>query len=420
MLRKLRIKFVVIVMVAVFAVLAVVFTAISFNEYQRNLHNVQSALQAAVENTASMSAAKDQRPEGNGNQFRQPSIGKKEAKPGDMVPVAVYRIAEDGSLCVMEAYSWAELDESALQAASDQASQLHEGMGTISEAGLHYFRETVEGTTYIGFADSSVMNDWRSFTMKLLYGGVVILVVIFIASLFLSRWALRPVKQAWDSQRQFVADASHELKTPLTVVLANTSIMLKHPDATIASQSQWLESTQTEAKNMDGLIAEMLDLAQIEEKRNIAHEPLNLSELVDRDALQFESVAFEQGFTLESQIENGLCVQGDATRLDKMVSTLIENAAKYVERGGTVTLNLRKSGDKAVLAVHNTGSYIDPEDLPHIFDRFYRTDKARTSGTGGYGLGLAIARETAREHKGDITAASSKETGTTFTVTLPL
>ena len=113
-------------------------------------------------------------------------------------------------------------------------------------------------------------------------------------------------------------------------------------------------------------------------------------------------------------------MQGDPERLRKLVDTLIENASKYVNEGGTVSVTLARENKKASLRVSNTGSYIQPDDLKRVFDRFYRTDKARTGDTGGFGLGLAIAREIARSHKGDIVAESSKESGTTFVATIPL
>ena len=210
------------------------------------------------------------------------------------------------------------------------------------------------------------------------------------------------------------------MKTPLTVILANNSILLKHSQDSIASQSQWIESTQVEAQNMQGLVNEMLELAQVESRAAIEHSILDFSDLVDGIALQFESVAFERGCEYRENVKEGLLVDGDESRLRKAVSTLIENALKYVDERGVVTITLRANDMKSILEISNTGTAISKEDIPHIFDRFYRTDKARTSGTGGYGLGLAIAREIAREHNGDITCESNEKAGTVFTMTLPL
>ena len=205
-------------------------------------------------------------------------------------------------------------------------------------------------------------------------------------------------------QRDLTNNLAHDLKTPVTVILANNSILLKHSQDSIASQSQWIESTQVEAQNMQGLVNEMLELAQVESRAAIEHSMLDFSDLVDGIALQFESVAFERGCEYRENVKEGLLVDGDESRLRKAVSTLIENALKYVDEKGVVTITLRANDRKSILEISNTGTAISKEDIPHIFDRFYRTDKARTSGTGGYGLGCE----------------SNEKAGTVFTMTLPL
>ena len=257
---------------------------------------------------------------------------------------------------------------------------------------------------------------------------VATLAVFFVISLFFSRWALGPVARAWVQQRRFVADASHDLKTPLTVILANTSIALEHPERSVASQSQWLESTQHEAEAMQGLVGDLLELAKMDEEEAAASagapranfEPVDLSDLVEGELLQFESVAFERGVQLEPYVQPGISLSGNKQRLRRLASTLIDNACKYVDEGGVVEVTLSETGKHAKLTVRNTGAPIAPEDLPHVFDRFYRADKARTSGAGGHGLGLAIARAIAEEHRGTLTVASTQEAGTTFTATLPI
>ena len=173
---------------------------------------------------------------------------------------------------------------------------------------------------------------------------------------------------------------------------------------------------------MQGLVNEMLELAKVEanaQKQTQIAEPVDFSDLVDGQTLMFDSVALERNCQFDCEIDEDIVVKGDEQQLRKMTSTLVENAFKYVNEGGAIDVNLRKSGKNALLSIRNTGSVISADDLPHIFDRFYRTDKARTSGAGGFGLGLAIAREIARSHGGDITCASNESDGTTFTVTLP-
>ena len=247
------------------------------------------------------------------------------------------------------------------------------------------------------------------------------LAVFFLISLFLSRWALRPVERSWKQQQQFVADASHELKTPLTVLLADADILLAHPDDTIASQRKWVEYMQDEAGRMRELVEDMLFLARSDSAsdREQIRQTVALSDLCSNCLLSFEPVAFERGARLTDAVEPDVTVLGDESQLRRLIAILLDNACKYCGEQGTVTLTLRREGSRAVLSVRNTGDPIPPEALPHLFERFYRADSARARDTGGYGLGLAIAAAIAESHKGKISAASTAAEGTTFTVTLP-
>ncbi len=171
---------------------------------------------------------------------------------------------------------------------------------------------------------------------------------------------------------------------------------------------------------MRQMINDMLDLAKPEAMRTPkVLSDIDLTDLLEGDALQFESVAFERGIDLHMDIQQGVHLKGDVMRLHRLTSTLIDNACKYADEGGRVDVRLSSDSREMRLTVHNTGAIIAPEDLPHVFDRFYRADKARTRESGSYGLGLAIARDVAREHGGDIVATSAEGEGTTFTVTLP-
>ncbi|NJE79905.1 HAMP domain-containing histidine kinase [Olsenella sp. SW781] len=240
----------------------------------------------------------------------------------------------------------------------------------------------------------------------------------------LARWILRPVEEAWDQQRRFVSDASHELKTPLAVILANAQI-LETAEGVPEDARRWARSTAEEAKHMKGLVEDLLTLARADEQRasgeRAAAERVDLSALVDGCALEFDAVAFERGCSIESSLEPGLSVVGDPSQLGRLVRTLLDNATKYAARGTEVRVALAREGRRCRLAVTNLGDVIAPEDLEHLFERFYRTDRARErQPQGGFGLGLAIARSIAEAHGGTIGAASSPEEGTTFTVLLPL
>ena len=229
------------------------------------------------------------------------------------------------------------------------------------------------------------------------------------------------MERAWQQQRQFVADASHELKTPLTVILASTDIVLSHPSDLVSDQAKWLSNTREEARQMKGLVEDLLFLARSDDAR-LAFRPMEtgLSQLVEGCLLPFEPVAFEAGVTLTAELSPGLTVQGDESQLRRLVRILLDNGVKYA--GGpqpAVTVTLVRQQDKIRLTVHNTGDPIPPEHLPHLFERFYRADPSRDRAQGGYGLGLAIANSIVLSHRGRLTVTSTREAGTSFSVLLP-
>jgi signal transduction histidine kinase len=252
---------------------------------------------------------------------------------------------------------------------------------------------------------------------------VVGLAVLFAITYALANRALAPVAAAWEQQRRFVADASHELKTPLAVILANNEILEK--DGGIPPESRrWIQSTADEARHMKSLVNDLLQLARADEgavgvASAMQSEDLDLSDMVDRSALEFDAVAFEKGCMIDAQVEPGITMKGDREWMERLVRILIDNACKYCSANSTIRLVLRREGQHVVYSVNNQGPVIDPEDLAHVFDRFYRSDKARSRSDshGGFGLGLAIAKSTAEAHGGRIQATSTEADGTTFTVT---
>ena len=254
-------------------------------------------------------------------------------------------------------------------------------------------------------------------------GGIFLLAgfLIFGLSFFLARMSLRPVEHAFSEQQRFVQDASHELKTPLTVILANLSILKSRPAATIQEEMLWIQNTETEARRMQELTERLLFLAKADSKRfSPKIERLSLSQLTEAAALPFTALAFERGLSLETKLEAELYVKGDARALTQLLAILIDNALKYAKSGSVVTVRLARQKKQALLSVHNEGEVIPQDALPHLFDRFYRVDKSRARAQGGYGLGLSIAKTIAHAHGGDIRVESSAEHGTCFTTTLPL
>jgi signal transduction histidine kinase len=249
--------------------------------------------------------------------------------------------------------------------------------------------------------------------------GIGSLIAFFLISLYLANWALKPVAKSWESQRQFIADASHELKTPLTVILANTDILSAHRNDTIEVQYKWVEYIKAEATHMSGLVNDLLFLAKSDaSKENAIVSEVNLSDLMWNCYLPFESIAFEQGKSLDADIESSIMIQGDAGKLKQLIMILLDNACKYTEINGSIIVRLYKKleKDKVYLSVNNTGVEIAPENLSHLFERFFCVEESRSREKGGYGLGLSIAKTITEIHHGKISVTSSKEEGTTFKV----
>jgi signal transduction histidine kinase len=246
---------------------------------------------------------------------------------------------------------------------------------------------------------------------------VVSLLLFLYISKRLADIAIAPIEKAWDQQKQFLADASHDLKTPLTVILANNNIIASHKDQTVESQMQWIESTSEEAGRMSDLINKMLELAKGEAaKEELTFTQTNISETVENAMLQFEVVAFERKILIESNIQPNIILKTHRASYSKILEILFDNAIKYSNENETVYVSLSQSSKKVSFTINNKGEYIPVDDLPHIFERFYRTNKERE--VGGHGLGLSIAKKKCDMIGAKIYVESAKENGTTFTVTL--
>ena len=249
--------------------------------------------------------------------------------------------------------------------------------------------------------------------------GLLSLLLLAGASFLLSLRVTRPVERAWRQQRQFFSDASHELKTPLTVILSNAE-MLETSDLP-ERESRWRDNILSESRQMKTLVEEMLTLSRTEDaQRKPVMADVDLSDLAEDCALAFEPVAFEAGKPLSWNVTPALTVSGDGEKLRRLLSILLDNAAKYGAPGEGIVLSLRAERSQAILSVANGsgGHPIPPEELPRLFERFYRADASRGE-QSGFGLGLPIAQAIAKEHHGALRAESDEKT-TRFTFTLPL
>ena len=336
------------------------------------------------------------------------------AENGQNIAVVIYD-NESGEIYVLSDQD--DIDRDALISAAETVLQQQEAFGTLGSYGLIYYKETTETNVRMALANSTVLSTAvLKYVLILAAAYIAIMALMFLISLRMAKAAAKPMEDAVAMERQFMADISHDLKTPITVVLANSSILRSNEDSQLKDQMQWIDSTEDAAKNMMKLVSEMLELSSLEsEGRTAKKETVDLSSAAEKCSLQMESVAFERGVMMDSDIEEDVAATADREFVQRIFSGLIENALKYEPLGGSVNIGLHRIGRKAVFSVKNSGSSIAPEDLPHIFERFYRGDKSRGE-KKGYGLGLPIIKTMADLIGADIEAKSSAEEGTVFTV----
>ena len=332
---------------------------------------------------------------------------------------------DDGELLIESNNAPVAIDDSTLKTVVLRVVSEGQASGSDNELRVAWDSVATGEDWRVAIADTTFVHmTLRDQAIHNLVITVLALLALFAIAWWLSNWALKPVELAWEQQRRFVADASHELKTPLAVILANTQI-LERNESIGDDAMRWVKSTSDEAEHMKALVNDLLQLARADESVSgssasaMRHEDVDLSEIVESAALEFDAIAFERGCLLEADVDPDLHTNGDPEWLERMVRILIDNACKYGAEGTTVDVKLQQASGHTTLTVHNMGNPIDPEDLPHVFERFYRSDKARSrQAEGGFGLGLAIAKSIVDAHGGKIGVASTPQEGTTFTVVL--
>ena len=396
MLKKLRLKFVLITMSIVVVMLMSIFlTVYHFTkaDLTRQSRDMLQQLTVSVERSAFL------------------------GRPGRDVglPYFVLRIHSNGDMFYVGNSSYDLSDDAFLQGLIQKVHSTGRVSGELPEYHLIYNTVNAMGSRSVIFLDvSSYENTLKTLLQSCALIGMGAILVFLFVSFLLAKWAVKPVQTAWDQQKQFLSDASHELKTPLTVILGNAEMLQSNPE-----NQQLIQSIVTMSHRMRTLVEGMLELARNDNGQvRMIPEVLDLSALVGEALLPFEPILFERQLLLRSQIQPDIHIKGSATHLQQLLGILLDNAAKY-GTPGVVTVSLQKSGgDNCVLCVTNPGRPIEKQEIGKIFDRFYRGDAARTEG-GSFGLGLPIAKSIAENHKGKIWAKAEPD-GNSFCVQLPL
>lgn len=276
-------------------------------------------------------------------------------------------------------------------------------------------KDTYVGNLYFNDYSFSIKNNMMTITdnsqtnSKLQRQLIVSLFTLIFAELLafavskkLTSWIIKPVEESFEKQKQFIADASHELKTPLSVIMASSDALESD-----MSEKKWLDNIKSESERMNKLITSLLDLAKSEEYvDSLTLEKINFSKLVETMALSFEGVMFEKGLSLDYDIDDNIIIEGDGDKLRQLVSILTDNAIHHANNNSTIFISLHSRQGKIELDVENFGQAIPVGEEEKIFERFYRSDKSRNRSNNRYGLGLAIAKNIVLSHKGKITAQS--------------
>lgn len=383
-----------------------------FNTYHQEKEDVSRALDMAITDTFSEKPAIGQIGLPPQEEMRRApeKAGSHTEKPFSYAAVVVLAAeTESGQEILRIDNRNAFMEEVTRKEAVSMAWERDESQGRLSELGLFYMKqESAEGMK-IAFVDTAhfdALMEQAVVTALVLF--LLAAAALFLISMLFAKTAVAPVKKAWDQQRRFVADASHELKTPLTVILANHEIILSSMEDESSKQKKWLESAQAEAIHMKALIDDLLFLARSDEEaecRQLEKSMVSLSELVMDVSLQFEPVMFEAGVSFDADIADDIFMECDVIQIRQLLHVLMDNAVKYTGKEGRVLVNLQRSSGKIRLSVANTGEPVKAEDLDSLFERFYRSDQARTR-EGGYGLGLCIAKNIVQNHEGTIKASS--------------
>jgi len=245
--------------------------------------------------------------------------------------------------------------------------------------------------------------------------GVAMLAVIFVICLYFANRSIRPIEQGWQKQKQFIADASHELKTPLAIINSNMDVIEMNGDETVASQKEWVGYIRGETVRMGKLVSDLLYLARAEKIIKDEFLPFDLSETLEVAVASIEAMIYDKKIALTIDIKKNIFISGDSEKIHQAIIILLDNAAKYTKENGKISVSLNILKRQAVVRVENTGDRISATDLLCIFDRFYRTDASRSQETGGYGLGLSIAKTIVERSGGEI-AAESNDEATVFTM----
>ena len=452
MINKLRKKFIAVSMISVLIVLLILIGSINLVNRYNIVRDADRILDVIAENGGTMPEPGDQEPPGmsdnessedTGSRPEPPDLpeGSDRGGPGDLRQIETIfdtryftvTFDENGSILSSDTSKVAAVDE---DEAREIAGKIYKSGKERGFSGDYRFLRTAaaadasdnsdpDSTIVICVDCYRSMGNFRSFMLISAAISLVGYIAVFILLVILSGRVVKPVAESYEKQKQFISDASHELKTPLAVIDADVSVLEMElenthgsadhaPEDTGSSEdrvpvkNEWLADIKVQTKRLAGLTEEMVYLSRMDEGRKPDRIPFPLSDVVSDEAESFAARAIVEEKTLTTDIESGISYEGDEKMIRELVSILLDNALKYSDEHGTISCMLRPSGQGALLTVTNTVGHIEKEQTDRMFDRFYRADSSRNE-KSGYGLGLSIAKAVCESHGGSISASAPDE-----------
>lgn len=290
----------------------------------------------------------------------------------------------------------------------------------VYSASLIPERKQLQGYVRVNESTENLQEELDRLLWGFSYGGLIAVILTGIGSWWLTRRSLKPVEQSFQQLKQFTADASHELRSPLTVVKTSVEVMMNHPERIHPNDEKKLKAIASATNQMTRLVEDLLLLARTDATQTPTFKwvSIPLDELLEDLVDLLQPQADVKGIILKSEIPEEVFVNGNPVELKRLFSNLLENALQYTPTGGTVSVGVVRRDRFVFVSVNDTGIGIAPEDIPLVFNRFWRADKARSHREGGLGLGLAIAAAIAHTHGGEITVKSQVGVGSSFQVRL--
>ena len=425
MIRKLRTKLILLVMAALFFVLAVIIAGMNIVNYRGIISDADTALMAMAENPSTFSEGFFQETEGfqntkpfedeeSENRRKKEKLDKMDISPGSRLESRYFSAIVDNAdgevISLITSHSFT-MDNDIVQDYVDMITGKSKTNGFVDY--FRYYKIQEDDTTKIIFLDCGREMDSARFF--LLSSTVISLLGYLIVSAIVAYFSgriIRPIAESYEKQKRFITDAGHEIKTPLAIINADVDVLEMDYE-----ENEWLDDIKKQTKRLTELTNDLVYLARMEEEdRKVEKIEFPVSDLAEEVFDSFQSLAQTQNKRYTSSIQPMLTLKGDEKAVRQLISILLDNALKYSPEGGVVSLDLKKTGKSLTLSVSNTTvSGMDPANLPHLFDRFYRMDSSRNSKTGGHGIGLSIAQAIMAAHGGKIQAAT--ETGHDLKIT---